>query len=466
MLPSDPEQPAARESGGDPLVTGTDPSRDTPSGRGGYGIDPVPVAPPPRRRLPVLTMAMTLVALLAGGALFMSGYSLGHQQAAQPGTPASEEEAFQPFWDAYHTIMERYAGGDVDRKALIEGAIRGMIQSLGDPYSSYLTPEEYRQTLQGISGQFEGIGAEIGTRNADGSPGDCTPLSSACYLVVIAPLDGSPAQKAGILPGDAILAVDGGSLDGLTVSDARDMIRGKKGTTVVLTILRDNEPTFDLEITRDVVRQREVISNELADGTVGYVRLTGFSEEGGRKLITALGTHIDAGRTKIILDLRSNPGGFVTAARTVASQFIGDGPIFWQEDAQGGQVATPAEAGGIATDSSIELVVLVDRGTASASEIVAGAIQDTGRGIIVGEKTFGKGTVQQWTPLERDSGGFRLTIAKWLTPDKRWIHQTGVVPDVEVEIDPRIVAEPKDDPLVLRALELLTDTAASLPRAA
>jgi carboxyl-terminal processing protease len=465
MLPRDPDE----RPGGDPHPAHPDRTEpgsapETTDRFGAYGFEPVAVATP-RRRLPVLTIAIALVAVLAGGALFMSGYSLGRQQAAQPGTPAGEEATFQSFWDAYHTIMERYAGGDVDQKALIEGAIRGMIESLGDPYSSYLTPEEYRQTLQGISGQFEGIGAEIGTRNADGSPGDCAPLSASCLLVVIAPIDGSPAQKAGIVPGDAIVAVDGSSLDGMSVSDARDRIRGKKGTKVVLTILREDQPSFDLEITRDVVRQREVISEALADGSVGYVRLTGFSEEGGQKVVDALQAHLDAGRKKIILDLRGNPGGFVTAARTVASQFIAEGPIFWQQDAKGTQVATPAEEGGVATDPSIEVVVLVDRGTASASEIVAGAIQDTGRGTVIGETTFGKGTVQQWTPLDGDAGGFRLTIARWLTPDRNWIDHEGIVPDIEVEVDHTVVTQPADDPLVRRALEVLAESA-SLQRAA
>ena len=149
-----------------------------------------------------------IVALLAGGALFMSGYSMGRQTALEPGTPVSEDAAFRPFWDTYHTINERYAGGEVDRDAIVQGAIRGMIEALGDPYSSYLTSEEYHDTLQGISGEFEGIGAEIATQAADGTQG-CATLGADCRLVIVTPLAGSPAARAGLRTGDLILAADG-----------------------------------------------------------------------------------------------------------------------------------------------------------------------------------------------------------------------------------------------------------------
>ncbi len=404
-----------------------------------------------------LMIALAVVALLAGAALFLSGYSLGRKDATTPGTPITEEEAFTPFWDAYRAITERYAGGEVDRKALIEGAIKGMFEALDDPYSSYLTSQEYRDSLQGISGQFEGIGAEISTQAPDGTSGGCATLGPSCHLVIVAPIEGSPAEAAGLRPGDLVLAVDGTSLDGLTIDEARDRIRGPKGTPVVLTVERDGGVPFDVSITRDVIVQREVITETLADGTVGYVRLTGFSESGGEQFAEAVKDQVAAGRKKLIVDLRGNPGGFITAARTVASQFIASGPIFWQEDADGTQTPTNAESGGAATDPSIEVVVLVDRGSASASEIVAGALQDTGRATLVGETTFGKGTVQQWQPLEDDNGGFRLTIAKWLTPDKRWIHKVGIEPDVPVTIPDD--TPPGADPVLDKAIELLGTTA-------
>jgi carboxyl-terminal processing protease len=400
-----------------------------------------------------LAIALAVVAVLAGSGLFLSGYSIGRSAATTPGTPAAETEAFQAFWDAYHAVTDRYAGGPVDRKVLVEGAIKGMIASLDDPYSQYLTSQEYKDSLRGISGEFEGIGAEIGTRTKGGKLESCTPLGPECRLVITSPLDGSPSKAAGLLADDAIVAVDGTSLDGLTVDQARDKIRGPKDTTVTLSILRGDEKPFAVDVRRAVIVQQEVIS-EVKPGNIGYIKLTGFSEHAADELTKVVGDDVKAGRTKLILDLRGNPGGFVTAAREIASQFLATGPIFWQQDAAGNQVETDAEAGGAATDPGVQLMVLIDKGSASASEIVAGALQDRGRATLIGETaSFGKGTVQQWTPLEGDHGGFRLTIAKWLTPDKRWIHGTGLIPDITVTPPAELTAG--QDPVLDRALEEL-----------
>ena len=423
----------------------------------------------------MLGMAIALVAVLGGGALFMSGFALGQRQVSQPGGPATEEEAFQPFWDAYHAIRDRFALGPVDRKDIIEGAIRGMVEAIGDPYSTYLSSEDFRQTLQDINGEFEGIGAEIGTVNAAGETVDCAEFGADCRLVIIAPLEGSPAEKAGLRPGDVIDEVDGSGLDGLTPDEARDKIRGPKGTEVVLRIERDGIDPFEVTVVRDVIHQREVIAEDYAGGEIGYIRLTGFSDNGADKFVEAVQAALDKGQTKLIVDLRGNPGGFVTAARSVASTFIDEGPIFWEEDAQGTQ--TPTEPGvrqpdgsikpGIATDSDIKVVLLVNKGSASASEIVAGALQDNNRATLIGETTYGKGTVQQWIELENDTGGVKLTIAKWLTPDKRWIHNVGIVPDIVVEVPADTPADV--DPVLDRAIEFLTGGSSSkavLPRAA
>ena len=405
----------------------------------------------------MVALALGVVAVLAGGALFMSGVLVGQRIDAQPGTPTSRADAFQPFWDTYEAIEDRYAGGDIDREALIRGAIRGMVEALEDPYSAYLTPEEYQSGLQDLSGQFEGIGAEIGTRSAAGDTSECATLGPECILIVVAPLEGSPAKNAGLLAGDAILEVDGSGLDGLTVDDARDKVRGKKGTTVVLTIQRGTDTPFDVPIVRDTIVQREVIERDLADGEIGYINVTGFSDNAASQFHDALKSDLDAGRKKIILDLRGNPGGYVTAARQIASEFIGTGPLFWEEDADGRQVQTDASSGGLATSDDVEVVVLVDRGSASASEIVAGALQDRHRATLVGETTFGKGTVQQWIELQ-DSGALKLTIAKWLTPDKRWIHRVGIVP--EVVVAPPEQPSPDQDPVLDKAVETLGATGA------
>jgi len=408
-------------------------------------------------------MAMVVVAILAGGALFVSGFLVGQRSAEQPGTPVAAEDGFQPFWDTYNTILKRYALGGEDQQSLVRGAIKGMVDSLGDPYSAYLTPDQYREGLQDLSGQFEGIGAEIGTKNAKGETSDCTTLGPDCRLIVVSPIEGSPSEKAGMKAGDTIVAVDGVSLDGLTVDGARDKIRGKKGTEVTLSVVRGTAAPIDIKVVRDVIISKEVTTKTLGNGAVGYIAVTGFSDNSATKFHDALQADLKAGQTKIILDLRGNPGGYVTAARQIASEFIGSGPIFWEQDADGTQTETAATGQGIATADSIKVVVMVDKGSASASEIVAGALQDRKRATVVGETSFGKGTVQQWIQLQ-DGSALKLTIAKWLTPDKRWIHHVGIVPDVAVAAptDPTAKADPQLD----KAVELLTAPVAGALRPA
>jgi carboxyl-terminal processing protease len=415
--------------------------------------EPEPEPAPARRRRPrAAIVAGALVAVLAGTALFFSGWSLGRQTALTPGTPAGEAAAFQPFWDAYRAVTERYAGGPVDRKAVIDGAIKGMIGALNDPFSMYLTPEEYKASLQGIASEFEGIGATIGTVDAKGNTSGCPTLGADCRMAVIAPIKDSPADRAGLLPGDMITAIDGTGVDGLTLDQARAKVRGTKGTPVRLTIERAGGAARVIEVVRAVIVTPEVETKTLADGSVGYIRLSGFSEHAIGEMAKAVADNVAAGRKKLILDLRGNPGGFVTAARDIASQFVSDGTIFWQQDAAGNLVDTVAKPGGAATDPAIKLAVLVDGGSASASEIVAGALHDRGRATLVGSKTFGKGTVQQWTQLEGDNGGYRLTIERWLTPAKTWIHGKGIIPDVVVDAQP---AKPGQDPVLDAGLKAL-----------
>jgi carboxyl-terminal processing protease len=427
-----------------------------------WEMPPAVVTPRIERRRglgPVLGLALAVVAVLAGGTLFMSGYLLGQRTAEQPGTPAARADAFQPFWETYRTIEQRYAGGDIDEQALVRGAIRGMVEGLGDPYSAYLTPEQYQTGLADLSGQFEGIGAEIGTKDAAGATSTCSTLGPDCHLIVVSPIEGSPAEKAGLKAGDGIVAVDGSSLDGLTVDAARDRVRGPKDTTVVLTIKRGDEASFDVSIVRGVIAQREVIDKVLADGAIGYIRVTGFSDNAATQFRTVVAADVTAGRKELIVDLRGNPGGYVTAARSIASEFLSSGPLFWEETADGTQTETDASTGGVATDPAIHVVVLIDGGSASASEIVAGALHDRARATLVGQTTFGKGTVQQWIELP-NTGALKLTIAKWLTPNKTWIHHVGIVPDVVVT--PPADAPADQDPILDKAVELLTNGTASI----
>lgn len=486
MLPNDPNDSAA---GGGPSVSPTPAPTPPPTGLVDQPVL-VPVVPPPieRRRGWPFAVSMVLVAIMAGGALFLSGYQVGRDSAEAPGTAAADRDAWAPFWTVYKSITERYPLEPVDRTVLVEGAIKGLVEAVGDPYSSYLSPDDFTTTLDDISGTFEGIGAEIGSVDPNGNTSDCATYGPDCFLVIIAPIEGSPAESAGLKPGDVIMMVDGSRLDGLTPDEARDRVRGKAGTEVKLHIVRfaaaaaespaaastaapggspapaaSQKPRevleeFDVTLVRAKIQRREVTSRELAGGTVGYDRLSGFSEAGAKELRAALKAQVDKGITKIVLDLRGNPGGFITAARSVASDFIASGPVFWEQDAQGGQFPTEAESGGAATSPSIQVVVLIDKGSASASEIVAGALQDTGRAKLIGETSFGKGTVQEWIGLDA-LGGVKLTVWKWLTPNKRWIHKVGLTPDVPVTVPAD--TPPGEDPVLDEALEVLGGSSAA-----
>ncbi len=416
-----------------------------------------------RSRMPIY-VAMFIVAALSGAALFASGFTLGTQQAVTPGTSAANQQLFTPYWEAFNKVTSQYVG-EIDERKLVEGSIKGLFDAIEDPYSGYMTSDEYRLSMSGLSGQFEGIGAEISSQDETGAA--CAPVSEACRLVVVRVIRGSPALEAGLKADDILLSVDEESVLGSTLEETVAKVRGEKGTPVTLGLNR-GERLLDLTIVRDVIDTEEVRSEVLADGQVGYLKIDGFSSNAANDFVEQLRVLVDdQGIDSLILDLRDDPGGFVNVAQTVASQFIADGPIYWQENADGTQEAFEASPGGVATDPAIELVLLVNGGSASASEIVAGALQDTGRATLVGEKTFGKGTVQEWIELSGDNGGFRLSVAKWLTPDKTWVHEVGVTPDVVV---PRPQDTPAgEDPQLDRAVELLTratGAAEALPGAA
>ncbi len=432
----------------DPLPSADPRTAPDPSPAPDASID----RPRTRARLAIGRLAIAIVVVVAGSGLFLSGFALGALKATTPGTPADEQTAFEPFWNAYRAITQDYAGAPVERKTIIDGAIRGMIAALGDPFSQYLSGDEYRKSLQGLNGAFEGIGATIETRRLTGS-GDCPTLGDGCAMVVVQPIAGAPADKAGLRAGDRITAIDGITVDGQTAVQALTRVRGPKGTTVTLTIVRDGGAPIALAIVRDVIVQPQVERKTLGGGTVGYIKLAGFSDQAARDFATAVGADVAAGRRKIVVDLRGNPGGFVTDAQQVISQFVPAGTtIFFQQDAAGTRTPTLALAGGAATDPAIQVEVLIDAGSASASEIVAGAMQDLGRARLVGAKSYGKGTIQVWQQLPDDNGGFRLTIWRWLTPKGTWIHGVGLQPDVPVDT---AGAAAGTDPVLDRALQLL-----------
>ena len=412
-----------------------------------------PTQPPPlAARIRRLPWFIALVAILGGAGLFLSGFALGAQRASTPGTPASAQAAFQPFWDTFDAIENDYALAPVSRQALVEGAIKGMIDALGDPFSQYLSPDDFQSTLQNLAGTFSGIGATIpATSTIDNST--CTTLGSTCTLVVSSVIQGAPADKAGVLPGDRIVSIDGVVLTG-SVDDAVARIRGPKGSTVVLGIDRGaSSSPISISIVRDIVVQKEVETRSLANGSVGYIRLVGFSDNSARDFAAAVKADVDAGQTRLVVDLRGDGGGYVTAAQAVASQFLSSGVIFYEQGADGVQSETDATPGGAATDPRVKVVVLIDANTASASEIVAGALQARGRAQLIGSQSYGKGTIQAFQQLSADSGGFRLTIAKWLTPNKVWIHHVGLTPDIPVTVPANNPAG--SDPVLDKALAVL-----------
>jgi carboxyl-terminal processing protease len=413
---------------------------------------------PARHRRPALPWFIAIVAILGGSGLFLSGFALGAQRASTPGTALSDQQAFQPFWDTYNSIQSDFALDPVDRKTLVEGAIKGMIDSLGDPFSQYLSPSSFQTTLEGLAGTFTGIGAVIPATTTS-TNATCTSLGPDCTLIVSSVIQDAPADKAGLLPGDRIVSIDGQALTG-SVDDAVARIRGPKGSTVVLGIMRAGSSSpISIAIVRDTVIQKEVETRSLASGTVGYVHLTGFSDNSARDFAAAVKADVAAGQKRIVVDLRGDPGGYITAAQAVASQFLASGVIFYEQGSDGVQVATDATPGGAATDPSIKVVVLIDGNSASASEIVAGALQARGRALLIGSQSYGKGTIQAFQQLSDDSGGFRLTIARWLTPKEIWINHVGLTPDVPVASAANTPVG--TDPVLDRALQVLAAPASA-----
>ncbi|HET7082823.1 MAG TPA: S41 family peptidase, partial [Candidatus Limnocylindria bacterium] len=326
-----------------------------------------PELPPSRGSSPVTWVVSLLLASILGSLLFAGGY-LAAGGASRAGTCAAPSEAFEALCEAYDKLKKQFVDR-LDDTELAEGAIRGLFEyGVKDPFSGYMSPDEYQRALGSLSGEFTGIGAEMAVKNLE-NPDDlaaCTQLSETCALVVVAPLADSPAEAAGLQSGDIIQAVDGVSVNGSTLQDQVGKVRGESGTEVTLTIKR-GERTFDLSITRAKIVQREVTS-EMLDGKIGYIGLHGFSPASSEQFHTALGALLDDGAVSIIFDLRDNPGGYIDAAQKIASEFIGSGLIFSQESSGGDKKDWSSTGDGLATDEDLPLAVLVNGGSASASE--------------------------------------------------------------------------------------------------
>lgn len=353
-------------------------------------------------------------------------------------TSTDKETLFAPFWEAWDLVHKQYVDQPVDDVALMRGAIRGMMDGLGDEHSSYMDPDEYRQANTQIEGSYEGIGAYVDT--------------TVDYLTITSPMPGSPAEAAGLKAGDQIIKVDGEDMTGVDGSLVLRKVLGPAGTQVILTIYRKGESKpFDVTITRAKITIKS-FEYKMLENNIGYVKFTTFGDTTTDDLKAALKDLMAQKPKGLILDLRNNGGGYLQTAIDVVSQFIPKGVVLYEAYGDGSKHSFNAQSGGLATD--IPLVVLVNEGTASASEITAGAIQDYERGKLVGVKTYGKGSVQVWTQLQNDQGAVRVTVARWLTPKERQINKIGLTPDVVVEITEADVKAGKD-PQLDKAVEIL-----------
>jgi len=352
--------------------------------------------------------------------------------------PSEDTQAlFTPFWEAWRFVHDYYFDQPVDDTLLMQGAIRGMLEALGDQHTSYMDPQEFKDANADLVG-YDGIGAWVNTE------GD--------YLTIVEPMNDSPAEAAGLQAGDQVIAIDGEDMTGTLPENARLRVLGEAGTSVILTIRREGvEEPFDVTVTRAHIVVQSV-EYEILEGNIAYIRLNQFSETSPDDLHAALEALMAQEPKGLILDLRNNGGGYLNAAVEIGSEFIQDGVIAYEEYGDGARDTYTASGQGVAYD--IPMVVLVNEWSASASELVAGALQDRGRAALVGVTTFGKGSVQTWIPLSDEQGAVRVTIARWLTPDQRWIHEIGLTPDYVVERTDADI-ENDVDPQLQKALELL-----------
>lgn len=388
--------------------------------------------------------------------------SAGYSNTAQP---AGADLTM--FWDVWNRLSQIYVDKKaLDSKKMIYGAISGMVASLGDPYTVFLTPNQNKETKEELGGSFEGIGAQLGIKDKK--------------IVVIAPLPDTPAQKAGVKTGDWILTIDKKPTDNLTLPEAVSKIRGQRGTKVTIQVLheKDTKPT-ELTIVRDTILVKSVTldikylkqdnntqtqgksdnnktadnSVEIKDNGIAYIRLSRFGDDTDREWdnIVAQLKSQEAKLKGIILDLRNNPGGYLNGAVYIASEFLKPGDtVVIQQNGNGERQNYSVEREGKL--QNVPLVVLINEGSASASEIVSGALLDYKRATLVGMKSFGKGSVQEAQDLS-EGAGIHITTAKWLLPKGKWIHGVGITPDVKVELDEK---NPTKDTQLEKAMEILS----------
>lgn len=387
--------------------------------------------------------------ILAATVIFAFGFALGSltsTRAAQDGNTYTED-GFDYFWQAFRLIREQYIE-DVPIETLVEGATNGMLEALNDQFSGYMPPDLFQMLNEELDGEIQGIGVVIRTDETTG------------HIVVVSVMNGTPAQEAGILPGDVFAIVNGEDALSMSQMELAAKVRGVEGTTVEITMLRGDQ-LVDFVIRR----ARIVIPNveyEVLEDNIAYVRLNQFTVNARTELDAAINDMQIAERRGLIIDFRDNPGGLLSSAVDVASLLLDGGVVTYEEFGTGREQVFNAT--GRALNLNIPVVLLVNEGSASGSELVAGAWQDRAVATIIGEPTFGKGTVQTWHELS-NGGGLRLTIARWLTPNRRSIHGDGITPDIIVDWTPTSY-ETSDDPQLEAALEYIQSIVAEPPKSA
>jgi len=377
--------------------------------------------------------------------IFLIGFFIG--QSTHPSSPnfffADEDgdlnNLFNPFFQAWEIVHSQYLEQPVNDKDLMQGSIRGMMESLGDPYSTYLDPEQFREQNTPLEGEYTGIGAWVDTTGE--------------FLVIISPMPNSPAEDVGLKPGDVVLKIDDKDITNLDPTLVLRKILGPADTQVLLTITREGEPDLmEFEITRAVISIPSVES-ELINGHIGYIRLYSYGLNSYDEFSLAVIQLLEQGADNLIVDLRNNTGGYVDSAIDITSIFLKEKVVLieeWGDETTEDYMTTKDP---ITLDTP--LYILVNEGTASASEITAGALQDYNRAILIGTTTFGKGLIQNWIPLEGENGAVRVSIAHWLTPNGRQIQDLGLSPDIEIEFteDDYYAGE---DPQLEKAIEIIT----------
>lgn len=349
----------------------------------------------------------------APGNLSVNPLASGSVEGKHGPTPewVNDDVSFQMFWDVWSLIQNEYVDSPAADKDLFYGALQGLVWGLEDPYSTFFTPEMAEEFNQQLDNTFFGIGAEIG-------------LDDEGNVVVVAPIKDTPADRAGLRPEDRILAINGEDTFGMSVTEAVDKIRGDQGTTVTLTLGRPDQEPFDVAIVRDEIKI-DSVSWEVRDDGIAVISVNVFNDETPRLFARAVQEIQDQGSDELIVDLRNNPGGLLDASIVLAGYWIGD-KVAVIEDT--GEERTDLHGQGLPLLADTQTVVLVNGGSASASEILAGALQDYDKATVIGEQTFGKGSVQEYHELP-DGSAVKITVARWLTPLGRSIDDEGIVPD-------------------------------------